>query len=79
MVSAAFQKFHLTVAKDNNAMNKILKNNWSDINAAFLKHAQNVMSIDREVRSIPMIITRNIKRAVAYMDPKSKEAISISK
>ena len=78
-VNASFKKFHLTVAKDNNAMKKIFKTNWSNINAAFLKHERKIMSIDREVKSIPAIITRNVQKVVAYTDAKYKEAILISK
>ena len=79
MANAAFKKFHLTLGKDNNAMNEVFKTNWGDINEAFLKHCQKIMSIDREVKSIPTIITWNVEKAVAYTDAKYKEAKLVSK
>ena len=78
-VNAAFKTFHLTSAKDNNAMNEVFKTNWGVINEAFLKHTWQIMSFEREVKSILTIITQNVEIVVAYTDAKYKEAISVSK
>ena len=75
----AFKKFHLNLAKENNAMNEVFKNNWGDINEAFLKHNRQIMSVEREVKSIPTMITRNVEKEVAYTDAKYRETILVSK
>ena len=75
----AYKKFHLNLAKDYNAMNAVFKTNWSDINDAFLKHDRKIISVEREVKSIPIMITRNVEKVVTYTDAKYKEVILVSK
>ena len=74
-----YKKFQLNLAKDYNAMNEVFKTNWGDINEAFLKHDRKIMSVEREVKSIPTMINQKVEKVAAYTDAKSKEAILVSK